>query len=194
MGLHTLSAFMIYALVNAFTPGPGNILALNTMTNIGWRRGKSLFFGIFVGYYFVQVLCAIFVFSLDSLINPVMGSLKYVGSAYIVWLAYRILVSAPGMKTTEKSPHFLIGFMLQVVNVKIYLFGITALTSFVTPYYSTFGAFLFFEMVIATIGTIATLVWILFGKVFHKAYLKYFRIINGVLAILLVLSAIGLFF
>jgi len=194
MGLHTLSAFLIYALVNAITPGPGNILALNTMTNMGWRRGRALFLGIFVGYYFVQTLCAIFVFSLDSFINPVMGSLKYIGSVYIVWLAYRILVSTPGMTSSEKSPHFLLGFMLQVVNVKIYLFGITALTSFVTPYYSNFGTFLFFEMMIATIGTMATLVWILFGKVFHSTYLKHFQIINRVLAVLLLLSAIGLFF
>ena len=39
--------FMIYAIINAFTPGPGNFLALNTVTNYGLKRGKPLFFGIF---------------------------------------------------------------------------------------------------------------------------------------------------
>lgn len=38
--------FMIYAIINAFTPGPGNFLALNTVTNYGLKRGKPLFFGI----------------------------------------------------------------------------------------------------------------------------------------------------
>ena len=28
-----LSNFLIYCVINAFTPGPGNILALNTVTN-----------------------------------------------------------------------------------------------------------------------------------------------------------------
>ena len=35
--------FMIYAIINAFTPGPGNFLALNTVTNYGLKRGKPLF-------------------------------------------------------------------------------------------------------------------------------------------------------
>ena len=29
-----LSNFLIYCVINAFTPGPGNILALNTVTNL----------------------------------------------------------------------------------------------------------------------------------------------------------------
>lgn len=44
---YVLTNFIVYAIVNAFTPGPGNILALNTVTNYGWKKGKPLFFGIF---------------------------------------------------------------------------------------------------------------------------------------------------
>ena len=44
---YVVTNFFIYAIVNAFTPGPGNILALNTVTNYGWKNGKRLFFGIF---------------------------------------------------------------------------------------------------------------------------------------------------
>lgn len=48
---YVLTNFLVYAIVNAFTPGPGNILALNTVTNYGWKKGKPLFLGIFTGYY-----------------------------------------------------------------------------------------------------------------------------------------------
>ena len=106
MGIQVLSAFVIYALINAFTPGPGNILALNTMTNYGWERGKRLFFGIFIGYFFVQALCALFVFGLESLINPLMTVLKYAGAVYILWLAYQVVVSKPDRKMIEKQPSF----------------------------------------------------------------------------------------
>lgn len=39
---YVLANFFVYAGVNAFTPGPGNILALNTVTNYGWGKGKPL--------------------------------------------------------------------------------------------------------------------------------------------------------
>src|SRR5699024_9309232 len=173
MGVQVLFSFVIYALINAFTPGPGNILALNTMTNYGWKRGKPLFLGIFIGYFFVQTLCAVFVFGLENLINPVMSILKYAGVLYILWLAYQIAISKPDTKTTGKQPSFWIGFVLQIVNVKIFLFGITALTGYVISYYTSLGMLLFFEMIIAIIGTVATLSWILFGGLFQKTYLKH---------------------
>src|SRR3954453_23264317 len=189
MGVQVLFSFVIYALINAFTPGPGNILALNTMTNYGWKRGKPLFFGIFAGYFFVQALCAFFLFGLESLINPLMTVLKYAGAIYILWLAYQVVISKPNKKTSEKQPSFWIGFVLQIVNVKIFLFGITALTGYITPYYSSLGMLLFFEMIIATVGTIATLTWIFFGGLLQETYFKHYRIINIILALLLLQCA-----
>ena len=56
MPMAVLSNFLIYDVINAFTTGPGNILALNTVTNSGYTKGKSLFFGIFEGYSVVQIL------------------------------------------------------------------------------------------------------------------------------------------
>ena len=77
---------MIYAIINAFTPGPGNFLALNTVTNYGLKRGKPLFFGIFAGYYFVQTSCCVFVYALGSLLPQFLAVMKYIGAAYILWL------------------------------------------------------------------------------------------------------------
>ena len=34
---YVLGNFFIYSVINAFTPGPGNILALNTVTNYGYK-------------------------------------------------------------------------------------------------------------------------------------------------------------
>ncbi|MBU3174921.1 LysE family transporter [Clostridium estertheticum] len=194
MNMQAMLAFLIYILINAFTPGPGNILALNTMTNNGWEKGKNLFFGIFTGYYFVQALCAFFTFGLDKLIHPVMFVLKYVGAVYIAWLAIHIALSKPDNKSEDNKPSFWSGFFLQFVNVKIFLFGITALTGYVVPYYTSLVMLLFFEMFIATIGIIATLTWIFFGGIFQKTYLKHFRVVNVILALILLQSAFGLVF
>ena len=96
---YVIGNFFIYAMINAFTPGPGNVLALNTVTNYGWKRGKPLFFGIFTGYFVVEILCAIFVFGVSTVLPSMLGVMKYIGAAYILWLAIHMAISKP----TESS-------------------------------------------------------------------------------------------
>ena len=112
MPMAVLSNFLIYCVINAFTPGPGNILALNTVTNYGYKKGKPLFFGIFAGYYVVQILCAIFVYGVNSLLPNVMEVMKYIGAAYILWLAIHIVFSKQSTENAEQSASFLKGFRL----------------------------------------------------------------------------------
>ena len=114
MPMAVLSNFLIYCVINAFTSGPGNILALNTVTNYGYKKGKPLFFGIFAGYYVVQILCAIFVYGVNSLLPNVMEVMKYLGAAYILWLAIHMVFSKPSTEKAEQSASFLKGFMLQL--------------------------------------------------------------------------------
>ncbi len=182
---YVIGNFFIYSVINAFTPGPGNILALNTVTNYGWKKGAPLFFGIFSGDYVVQMICAVFVYGVSALLPGMLGGMKYVGAAYILWLAAHIAVSRPDRDGKERSASFLKGFMLQFVNVKIYLFGITALTGYVTNYSMALPVLVFFEFVIATIGTAATSAWIGAGMAIQKVYLRHYRLINIILAVTL---------
>ena len=119
------------------------------------KKGKPLFFGIFVGYYVVQIICAIFVYGVNSLLPNVMEVMKYIGAAYILWLAIHIAFSKKTSENTEQSASFLKGFML------------------------------FLGLVIATIGTIATCTWIGLGVLIQKFYLRHFRVINIILALTL---------
>lgn len=185
MPAYALANFFIYAVINAFTPGPGNILALNTVTNYGWKKGKRLFFGIFAGYYVVQIICAIFVFGVGAFLPKALNVMKYIGAAYILWLAIHIAISKPEVSEDSGSASFTKGFLLQFVNVKIYMFGITVLTGFVTPYSTALIILLAFELIIATVGSIATMTWIGLGLLIQKFYLKHYRIINIILALTL---------
>ncbi len=182
---YMIGNFFVYAIVNAFTPGPGNILALNTVTSYGIKKGAPLFLGIFTGYYIVQILCAVFVFGINAFLPNVLGIMKYIGAAYILFLAIHIALSKPTEETSDRSASFWKGFMLQFVNVKIYMFGITALTGYVTDYSTSLSVLLMFEMIIATIGTIATSAWIGMGVLIQNFYKKHFRIANIILALIL---------
>lgn len=182
---YVLGNFFIYSFINAFTPGPGNIMALNTVANYGYKKGRPLFWGIFAGYYCVQTICSVFVFGVSAFLPNVLGIMKYIGAAYILWLTVHIALSTPTTGTVEKSASFMKGFLLQFVNVKIYLFGITALTGYITDYSTSFGVLLLFGLIIATMGTIATLTWVGMGVLIQKSYQKYYRIINIILALTL---------
>ena len=162
------------------------------MTNYGWKKGKPLFLGIFTGYYVVQILCAVFVFGVSTFLPAVLGIMKYIGAAYILWLAFHIAVSRPEENCMEKSASFTKGFFLQFVNVKIYLFGITALTGYITDFSTSFGVLFLFELVIATIGTIATTTWVGLGLLIQRAYQKYYRPINIILAFTLLECVYGM--
>ena len=53
-----VAAYLPYALVTAYMPGPNNILALHGISQNGWRRGKNIIFGIASGFFCVMVICA----------------------------------------------------------------------------------------------------------------------------------------
>ncbi len=53
---YVIGNFFIYALINAITPGPGNILALNTVSNYGWKKVSHFS----LAYLSVTTLCKSF--------------------------------------------------------------------------------------------------------------------------------------
>jgi cysteine/O-acetylserine efflux protein len=185
MPAYVIGNFLVYCVINAFTPGPGNILALNTVNSYGWKKGKPLFFGIFAGYYVVQIICALFVYGIGAFLPSALKILKYIGAVYIFWLAIHVAMSKPTTDDSAEGASFWKGFMLQFVNVKIYMFGITALTGYITDYSTTLPTLVGFELLIATIGTIATSAWIGMGILIQKFYLKHYKAINIILALTL---------
>ncbi|MBQ9330154.1 MAG: LysE family transporter [Oscillibacter sp.] len=182
-------SFLIYCGINAFTPGPGNILALDTVANYGWARGRPLFFGIFTGYYLVQLLCAAAVYGVSAVFPHALVLMKYVGAAYILYLAVHIVLSRPAQSGGERSASFAQGFALQLVNIKIYLFGITALTGFVVPFGASPAALLRFALLIASIGSLATGTWICMGVLIRSFYSRHYRLIHLLLALALLRCA-----
>ncbi len=177
--------FFAYSIVNAFTPGPGNILALNTITSYGWTKGRPLIWGIFAGYYVVQIICALFVYGLCSALPEILIYMKYIGAVYIVWLAIHIFCSPAPDNSGNKTSSFIQGFVLQFVNIKIYLFGITALTGFVARYSTDLWFLLAAEIAIATIGSFATLTWVGAGIAIQRYYIRHYKVINMILSLTL---------
>jgi len=65
------------------------------------------------------------------------------------------------------------------------MFGITALTGYVTDYSTSFWVLLLVGLIIATIGSTATPTWVGMGVLIQKTYTKHYRAINILLALTL---------
>ncbi|URZ18568.1 cysteine/O-acetylserine transporter [Clostridium felsineum] len=192
--MNNLVAFMTYTLLTAITPGPNNILAMSNTSKYGLKRSMRLIQGIFFGFLSVMTLCSLFSVMLVNIIPTIRPAMKYVGAAYILWLAWNILKSKPqeGAENEEKANSFLTGFFLQFLNVKIILYGITAISTFITPYYSSPFSMGGFTLIITSIGCVGTFIWAIFGSVFQRVFKNYSNSINIIMALLLVYSAITL--
>lgn len=159
MPSNVLGTLICYILVSSFTPGPGNILSMNTMIQYNWQKGKSLIAGICCGYACVQFLCTIMLYELNSYLEPAMAVLKYIGTGYMLWLGIHIMREIPVQSGGEGKASFSTGFFLQLVNVKIYFYITTLLTVYLIPYLGSLSSLIAAGASIVCIGSLASLTW-----------------------------------
>ncbi|GAL31963.1 transporter LysE family [Vibrio maritimus] len=116
-----------------------------------------------------------------------------VGAAYIVWLAWGIATS--GNKTAAKDSEgitALSGFGLQFVNVKIILYGVTSISTFVLPNTQELVWIIATSLLLALIALICNLIWAIAGKLLQSQFQKHGRAINITLAATLLYCAFQL--
>lgn len=189
-----LSAFWTYTLITALTPGPNNILALSAATAHGFRQSIRVLAGMSLGFLVVMLLCAGIAFSLAVIDPAIIHLLSWVGAAYILWLAWKIATSPAADENARPKPvGFWVSFGLQFVNVKIILYGITALSTFVLPQTQALNWVIGVSILLALIGTFGNVCWALAGHLFQRAFRHYGRQLNIILALLLVYCAVRIF-
>ena len=76
------------------------------------------------------------------------------------------------------------------MNVKVILYGITSLSSFILPHYDSVAVLALFCVILSVTGFLCTLLWALFGAVFERFFKNYAKIVNAVMALLLVYCAV----
>lgn len=187
-------AFLSYAVITAITPGPNNILALSATGRYGLSGSRQLILGIYSGFLCVMALCCGFCAALTAALPSITVYMKYVGAAYIVWLAWHIAVSKPISEEKNRSSDlsFWKGFLLQFINVKIILWGLTVFAGYILPHHFSPVALSGFVLLSASIGGGGTMLWALAGEAFSSFLQKHWRPSCVVMALLLLASAVSL--
>ncbi len=128
-----LRPLVVFVLVATFTPGPGNIASAVMGMLYGYRRTAGFLLGIVSGYFLVMILCAFLSSTLLNVIPTVEPVLRLFGTIYILWLAFCTARANYSFSAEDRSPMlFKHGFLLQVLNPKAIVFGITLYTTFLS--------------------------------------------------------------
>jgi threonine/homoserine/homoserine lactone efflux protein len=189
-----LASFFVFITMMAFTPGPNNIMSMGNASRYGLRKSVRFNLGMWAGFSVVMLLCAIASAALEALIPRITLAMKIVGSAYMGYLAWCTLrANTHHGEVTEAGPTFTSGAILQFVNPKIYIYGFTAISSWALPATNNPIAIAGIALFLAFYGFCATLAWAAFGSVFSRAFAGNARLLNVILAILLVYCAVSLF-
>ena len=183
--------FLAYLVVTTFTPGPNNIMSMSNGLRYGYKKSFNFLLGIFTGFVVVMLLCGLLNFVLLSLLPQVKFWLTLLGAAYMIYLAVHIALSKPEEDAPGASRlnNFKAGFIMQFVNLKVILYGITIYSSFIIQSFQSPVVISLFAPLLAGVGFISCSVWALGGNLFRSFLRKYFLAFNLAMAALLVYTA-----
>jgi cysteine/O-acetylserine efflux protein len=201
MHLIDFGTLIPFVLITTFTPGPNNLSCASMSINFGIRKTMNYLYGIVTGFFLLLLLCGFFSNLLFTAIPSVEPIMRWVGAVYILYLAYSTFKASFSFK--EKSTQYLWGFykgiLLQFINPKGIIYGLTLYSVFLNPLIGNPFYIILFSLAFALIGFCSILTWALFGAMINQ-YLRHLKlriIINSVLSLLLAYTAVkisGIFF
>ena len=187
--------FITYAVLTTITPGPNTIISMSNGSRRGFLRGLPLNLGMWCGFTIVMVGCAALTSAMAVWIPKIKTPMLYAGAAYLLWLAWKSLRRSSQIeeKETKDGKQFLTGFAMQFVNPKVMLYGVMSYEAYILPVYQgNLPKLLMFSVVLSTVGFVNGLLWSGCGSLFRTVFSKHGRIVNTVMAVLLVYCAVKL--
>jgi threonine/homoserine/homoserine lactone efflux protein len=189
-------AFVLFAAVMFFTPGPNNIMVMSSGLTYGFRRTLPHILGVVVGFAFMVGAVGLG-FGTVFIAFPVLQIiLKYIGAAYLIYLAVMIAMAGPPEPgEASRGPlTFWQGAMFQWVNVK----GWVAIIGTITAYagIANFPLNIVLQVLIfLAMGAASITAWTLFGSALRPVLTspRAVRVFNIAMALLLLASLYPVF-
>ncbi|MHB9291294.1 Cysteine/O-acetylserine efflux protein [Hollandina sp. SP2] len=189
-------SFFSYVFLMSYTPGPINIMSMNNVKTIGLRNSLLFNVGNYVGHFIVMMACLAFSKILYTLIPQIQLPMKILGTIYLAYLIIKMIIPSKKHETKENNRNnssFFVGLLLQLVNIKIIFFGLTAMSSYLLPYYKTVSTLIFFAFFMSSIQFTGNICWTLFGSLLNKLFVNHRTVLNIIIAIMLLYCIIRLF-
>jgi cysteine/O-acetylserine efflux protein len=190
-----LFSLISFILISTFTPGPSNISTASTAVLHGYRNSLKYQAGLAAGVFILMLLSGLLSTTLLSIFPAFEPIMRYIGAGYILYLAFAILKASYTFSEQDGKPLGVMhGFMLQILNPKLFVYAFTLFSAFLATMTGNVIFLTLIAMLLAAVSFCATSLWALFGTAI-KTHLRnphWNKIINISLALLLVYSAISI--
>jgi threonine/homoserine/homoserine lactone efflux protein len=192
-----LIAFVIFAVVMFFTPGPNNIMLLSSGLTYGFRRTVPHIAGITIGFAFMVGAVGVGLGAVFIAYPVLQTILKYLGVTYLVYLAAMIAMSGPVEPDQEggRGPMTFWGAaMFQWINAKGWVMVIGTITAYAAI--ASFPWNIAIQVSLSLLlGVLSCTLWALFGTALRPILRSRgaVRAFNIVMAVLLLASLYPVF-
>jgi threonine/homoserine/homoserine lactone efflux protein len=130
--VETVLALASFTFVASITPGPNNLMLAASGIGFGLKRTIPHMLGVCSGFLVLVLVCGLGTGALLMQSPTAATGLKVAGSAYLVYLAWRLRgnVIASGGSARARPMSFAAAAAFQFANPKAWLMGITAASAF----------------------------------------------------------------
>jgi threonine/homoserine/homoserine lactone efflux protein len=195
--VEALLSMVALAVATTFTPGPSTLLAAASGTSFGVRRTIPLMAGVAVGLASLMVAASAGLIVVLQAVPSIHVIVKVLGSAYLLWLCWRISCIAPagdGPGMLKSPVGFGAGMAVLLTNPKAWSMAIAASAAYAEFVPDAMMLALVLGAVFAIAAISATLFWcaggVMLGNRLRSA--RQWRTVNLILAGLTALSIIPL--
>ncbi len=183
----------LFWFVAAYTPGPNNVVASYSGFNFGISKTIPHILGVTLGFTSLVIFLTIGLINVFKLFPIIQIVIKYLGTLFLLYLAYKIAFSSGSEKVQRDNPvKFIETFLFQYLNPKGVSVAIIVVSNYVELgqnyiNYATQVVFLAFLF-----SSTSITLWTFIGKFLRKFATndKFIKHFNYVMSALLLLSII----
>ena len=183
----------LFWFVAAYTPGPNNVVASYSGFNFGITKTVPHILGVTLGFTSLVLFLTIGLINIFKLFPIIQIIIKYLGTLFLLYLAYKIAFSSSTNEIKKENPvKFLETFLFQYLNPK----GVSVAIIVVSTYVELGVNYINYATQVVVLAFLfsstSITLWTFIGKFLRKfatneKFIKYF---NYVMSVLLLLSII----
>jgi threonine/homoserine/homoserine lactone efflux protein len=195
LGWAWFGSALAFALSMSATPGPNNAMVTASGASWGLRRTVPHLLGISFGFPAMLVAVALGAGGVLRARPWLEEALRWVGAAYLLWLAWRIAAAEPGVDGAPASGHplsFWGAALFQWVNPKAWIIALSAVATFTAGWVEAAVLAAIFVAVTLPVTAGWTLVGVGAARVLRSR--RALRGFNLLMAALLLLSLVPVVF
>ncbi len=183
----------LFWFVAAYTPGPNNVVASYSGFNFGIMKTIPHILGVTFGFTSLVLFLTIGLINVFKLFPIIQVIMKYLGTLFLIYLAYKIASSSASDETKKENPvKFIETFLFQYLNPKGVMVAIIVVSTYVELGENYLSHATQVVLLAFLFSSSSITLWTFIGKFLRKfatneKFIKYF---NYAMSILLLLSII----